>query len=86
MYLFRDFYETVKEDSLRSRAKQGRRVTETLAPPVTARTERTWPLGSPYYQVSSSECLAFICEILELGCALLEGSDISDISCGGRGL
>lgn len=45
----RDFYETVKEDSLRSRAKQSRRVPDYQAAPVTARTERTWPLGSPGY-------------------------------------
>ena len=51
--IFRDFYETVKEDSLRSRAKQSRRVPDYQAAPVTARTERTWPLGSPgYLQVS----------------------------------
>ena len=48
--LFRDFYETVKEDSVRIRAKQSRRVVDSRAAPVTARTERTWPLGSPYYQ------------------------------------
>ena len=51
--MFRDFYETVKEDSLRSRAKQSRRVLDSQAVSVTARTERTWPLGSPgYLQVS----------------------------------
>ena len=54
---FRDYYETVKEDSLRSLAMQSRRLTDSRTALVIARTERTWPLGSPYYQpqVWSSE-------------------------------
>ena len=48
----RDYYETVKEDSLRLRslAMQSRRLTDSRTALVIARTERTWPLGSPYYQ------------------------------------
>ena len=76
--LFRDFYETVKEDSLRSRAKQSRRVSDSRAAPVTPRTERTWPLGSPHYQQPQVSC------VLECQVLFSKGSDYQ-FSGGGGG-
>ena len=64
----RDFYETVRDDSsLRHRAKQSRRVTsvgDSQAAPDSPRTERTWPLGGPYYPQPQVRNSAGVCYFL----------------------
>ena len=64
--IFRDFYETVRDDSsLRHRAKQSRRVAgDSQAAPDSPRTERTWPLGGPYYPQPQVRNSANVCYFL----------------------